>query len=607
MERRIKIGGLICIIIFALLILRLGQLQIIHGEQYSRLADGNRIENRPIPAPRGRVFMQREGEPVIAVSNRLAYSASVIPANIPPGEMDNICDELGRILGMEPYRIIERIQSSQRALPVRIKRNLTPQQLLILEENLRELPGVIIEKIPIRDNVYGSTAAHLLGYVGEVSLSEISFFEGYRSGDLIGKSGLERSYEPFLRGVDGIRQIEVNAHRMEIATLGIRDPQPGADLYISIDLDLQMIAEQVLKEKILELQEMAKEDEDLMGGPTGGSFIAMEPNTGKILAMASYPTFDLNLFAGGIERSELEKLQNNFHRPFLDRNIQITPAPGSTFKVITGMAVLKDLNLSLNRKTAQCTGTFTLGPQEWKCWRDGGHGQLTFFEALAHSCNVAFYRWGHELHHQGNDTIQKIAREFGFGFLTGIDLPNEKAGIVPDRDWKMNHLKGPWVPGDSVNMAIGQGDLQATPLQLVNMINTVANGGYLMQPFIVERIIDNNGEKIFEGKPEVIRTPDVSREIIETIQTALQEVTEYGTGLRGFGDFVPRVAGKTGTAQTVPGQANHGWYAGYVPADNPEISFVVFLEHGSDSGFAVDVGRAFLEYYYPQEEEVAEE
>lgn len=607
MERRIKIGGLICIVIFSLLLLRLGQLQIIHGENYNRLSDSNRIENRPIPAPRGRIFMQKNGEPIIAVSNRLAYSASVIPANIPPGELERICQELGRLLDMDPSEIEERIANAQRPLPVRIKRNLTSQQLLLIEENLSMLPGVIIEKIPIRDNVYGSLAAHLLGYVGEVSLAEISRFEGYRSGDLIGKNGLERYYESYLRGVDGVRQIEVNAHRMEIATLGGRDPQPGADLFLNIDLELQKVAEQVLEEKILELQELAEEDEELLGGPTGGAFIAMEPNTGKILAMASYPTFDLNLFAGGIAREELEKLQNNYHRPFLDRNLQITPAPGSTFKVVSGLAVLKDLSVSKTRNVTSCSGTFSLGPQEWKCWRDGGHGNLTFFEALAHSCNVAFYRWGYELHNEGNDTIQQVARDFGFGHLSGIDLPNEKAGIVPDRNWKMDNLVGPWVPGDSVNMAIGQGDLQSTPLQLVNMINTIANGGYLMQPYIVDRVVDLNGEILFEGKPQVIKTPDISRDLIETMQTALVEVTEYGTGLRGFGDFEPRVAGKTGTAQTVPGQANHGWYAGYVPADNPEISFVVFLEHGNDSGFAVDVGRAFLEHYFPQEEEAIEE
>ncbi len=609
MQRRIRVAGIMVIILFAVFVFRLVQLQIIHGEQYSRMSDSNRIENRPIPAPRGKIYMQQEGEPIIAVSNRLAYTASVIPANIPRGETGLISDRLARLLEMETGEISARIHGAQRALPVRIKRNLTPLQLLQLEENMDQLPGVIIERIPIRDNIYGSNAAHLLGYVGEISQSELTrlYSQGYRSGDLIGKSGLERHYESFLGGVDGVRQIEVDSHRMEITTISIQHPQPGADIYLNIDLDLQLEAERILKEHIQRLQQEAEEDEELMGGPTGGAFLAMEPDSGKILAMASYPTFDLNLFAGGIDRDELQKLQNNFHRPFLDRTLQITPAPGSIFKVISGLAVLKDLGLDPEKKTVYCGGEFSLGPQTWKCWLEGGHGHQSFYEALAHSCNVAFYRWGHELHHQGHNTIQEVAREFGFGVLTGIDLPGERPGIVPDRAWKSDNLKGPWVPGDSVNMAIGQGDLQSTPLQLINMINTLANGGYLMQPYVVDRVLGEEGEILWEGQPQEIRKPDISGTTLNQMRQALREVTESGTGTRGFGDFVPQVAGKTGTAQTVPGQPNHGWYAGYVPAEEPEISFVVFLEHGNDSGFAVDVGREFLEFYFPQAEEVSEE
>lgn len=611
-RRKIRNISIIFSLVFLLMLLRLGHLQIVEGEYYHRLSEGNRIAHRPITSSRGRIWIMDNGVYQIAVSNKLAYTVSVIPANIIGRQQEEaIAQRLEEIVSIPAEEILEKIRQGPSAGPVRIKRNLTPEEMVCLEEHHRYLPGVIIENTPVRDYVYNTSLAHILGYIGEVSIEELRRLstQGIRAGDLIGKTGLERYYDFILRGQDGTHSIEVNNRRIEVDTLDIIPPEQGDDLYLTIDLQLQDLLETLLEEQVKDLQLKAMEDPESRGGPSGAVAAVLEVDTGRVLAISSYPNFDLNHFSGSIDREVLHELQNNRYQPFLDRTIQINPPPGSVFKIVSGLAGLEFLEIDPAEKLFYCPGFFELGGTRWRCWNTGGHADMSFDEAVAHSCNVSFYQMGRMLHQEEREGIQYIARELGFGSLTGIDLPGEKPGLVPDDEWKRYYRGEPWMPGDTINLSIGQGSLLVTPLQVVNMVAAIANGGSLMQPYIVEKAVAQSGEITLKNEPTILNDVNICPSSIESIQKALYDVTLYGTGARLLGDFPVQVAGKTGTAQTASAHdsPNHGWFAGYAPADDPEIAFVVFIEHGNDSRHAIPVAKGILASYFGIEEGGQEE
>ncbi len=605
---KIKVLSILFIVAFLIFVFRLAQLQFIQGEKYRQWSEGNRIDYRTIPASRGRIYLRNGEGLTIAVSNKMAYAASVIPANLADYPLEETIGNIAAILALDEENLLAKIQESPRSAKIPIKRKLSGEELLALEESFSDIPGLIIEKTPIRDYVYGSLGAHFLGYVGEISRSELNTFFplGYKAGDFLGKTGLERYYESSLQGQEGLRQIEVNNVGKEVGTLGIKPPVQGSDLYLSIDYTLQRDVERYLADQIRGLQLIAPDNEDLKGGPTGGSVIVMEPQTGRILAMASYPTYDLNLFAGGIDPVELRLLQDNPLQPFFDRTVQVAPPCGSIFKIIVGLAALEHIIEDPQEKFFACPGFFELGDYKWLCWRDDGHGKQSFYDALANSCNVSFYTMGYLLYQKGGELIQKTAREFGLGRLSGIDIPSEQVGLVPDIAWKKEFAREPWYAGDTINLSVGQGSLQVTPLQLVNMVSAIVNGGHLMQPYLLEKIISAEGEVLFENKPRILNEADISQQSLIDIRKAMEAVVDYGTGWGQLGNFPIKVAGKTGTAQTVTHleRANHGWFVGYAPADKPEIAFVVFLEHGNDSKYALPIAKGLLETYFDLKEVV---
>lgn len=607
--KKIKIVGLIFIFSFLILGGRLFQLQVIQGERYQYLSEGNRTDYRPIMASRGRIWANDDQGVTIFVSNRISYTASIIPANISIANYDSLAESrksvatnIAAILQLDADEVLAKIEQGPRSSPIRLKRHLTPYEVVSIEEKAAELPGVFIEKTPVRDYIYGNTAAHLLGYVGEISREELNalFHHGYRAGDLIGKVGLEKYYEPYLRGEDGLRQIEVNSVRLEVATLGVKPPSQGADIYLSLNIPLQIEVENLLREKIRSLQDQALYDPSLKGGPTGGAAVVLEAKTGRVLAMASYPTYDLTQFIGAMNVETFNQMQQNPHQPFLDRTIQITIPAGSVFKVMTGVTALEELTINPQSMLLYCTGEFRLGNHVWKCWKEGGHGALNFYEAMAYSSNVAFYQLGHQLSSVSGERLQHTAREFGFGYLTGIDLPSERAGLIPDQQWKRTVLNEPWYPGDMINLSIGQGSLLVTPIQVANMMGAIANDGLLMQPYLVDKVVDQKGNIVFENAPNVLNKIEIAPRTLSIIQQSLQDVVNYGTAARLMSNFPLKIAGKTGTAQTSSGQdlASHGWFAGYAPFDNPEIVFAVFIEHGNDSAYALEVARGLLEAYF---------
>ncbi|MCK4260519.1 MAG: penicillin-binding protein 2 [Halanaerobiales bacterium] len=498
-----------------------------------------------------------------------------------------------------------------------VKRNLNQEEMVTLEEKLSDLPGVVVEKISIRDYVYGSMASHVIGYMGAISREELQLFseDGYRGEDYIGKTGLERYYESFLRGKNGKELIEVDSRSRKIRTLGVNTPLPGNNLFINIDIDLQQKIEELLDAKIKELREIAKEDIDMKGGPIGGAIIVMNPQNGKVLAMASNPDYDLNLFSNGISHEEFNKLNNDQKKPFTNRCISGTYAPGSIFKLVSAPAMLEDGVIDKNTLFDDPNGAYKIGSWTYKNWTSRGYKDLNIVEAIAQSNNVFFYKVAHQLYNldKGGITLPNYARGFGLGELTGIDLPQENKGRVPDRDYKQQKYREIWYPGNSLHLSIGQWDLTTTPIQLINYVSAIGNGGKIYRPYIVDRIESYDGMQVKQFEPEVIGELPVSDKNLNIVKEGMLGVTTYGTARKYFADLDIEIAGKTGTAQIGSEVANHAWFAGFAPVKDPEIAILIFIEQGMSSSKTLPIAREIFKYYFnipdpppEEEEEIAE-
>lgn len=582
LQKRLKSTLIVLISFFLILSGRLFQLQILQGEEYEVLSWRNRTQILPIAAPRGKIIAS-DGR--ILVSNRFAFSTSIIPDQVKREDLFSIAKSLASILSLDEELIMKKVtEAGFSSIPIPVKRNITQRELVMIEENRRKLPGVIIEKEPLRDYVYGDLASHLLGYLGEISKNELEnlFSSGYRTGSIIGRAGLERYYEDYLRGIDGQRQIEVNNHGQEIRVLGNQSPQSGHDLILYIDYDLQVETERILQTHLKRLEEEASNDPEILGPPTGGSIILMDPHTGAIHAMASSPFYDPNLFATGISAHLWDEIVRNERNPLISRAIGKAPPTGSVFKVVTATAAIEEMGFKMD-STFYDPGFFQLGNSIWYNWMDYGQGRINFVEAIAYSNNTVFYNLGYELYKLGQDRLQWHAREYGLGSLTGIDLPGEMPGVVPDDAYKRRTEQEMWYPGDSINLSIGQGSLQVTPIQLTNIIAAIANGGTLYQPRIVDKIMAPEGDIYMENSVSVLNTLPYNSNTLEIIKKGLEDATRYGTASHLIGNLPVEVAGKTGTAETGMGRPSHGWFIGYAPAQDPVIAFSVFLEHGTSS------------------------
>lgn len=517
------------------------------------------------------------------------------------------CRAISDLLGMNYEDILFKVvaRGAKDRDTLKIKRNLSQEEMVILEELRPELPGVVVERISIRDYVYGSTASHLLGYVGAISGDELLTYkdEGYRGDDNIGKSGLEKYYESYLRGKDGSEEIEVDSRNRKIRTLGVNMPIPGSNLITNVDLGLQMKAEQLLDETIAMLKEKAKTDHDLKGGPTGGAVVVMNPNNGKILAMTSRPNFDLNMFAGGINAEDFKKLSSaEANKPFVNRVIGVTPPSGSIFKLVSSSAFLQEGVIDEHTTVYDRNGRYVIGQWTFDNWArktHGGYGSLNILGAIAYSNNIFFYDIAHREYRmgKGGKILPQYARYYGLGSKTGVDLPGEEEGRVPDAEWKKRVLKETWLPGNELHLSIGQGYLTTSPMQLLNLVATIANGGTRYQPYIVDRIESYDGLLIKQFEPKVLGKVPVSEKNLDIIKKGMVGVTTYGTAAGQLGSLPFKVAGKTGTAQNTTAVANHGWFAGFAPAENPQIAVLVFLEHGTSSSYTLPIARGIFKYY----------
>lgn len=561
------------VICFLILVISLWYLQMIKGGEFKERAIENCIRALVEDAPRGRIYDRQEK---LLVTNRPVVVVSIIPAEV--DDLEKLSERLSRIIGISPEEISQTVKNHRENpfKPVKILDDCKTNKIVEIEERKDELKGVVLEVKPRRDYLYHEFAAHSLGYVGEIDKEELQQFGNpkFQGGDIIGKAGLEKYYDDILRGEKGGKEVEVDALGQEIATLLYQKPVPGKDLVLTIDRDLQLYGENLLFGK-------------------KGSIIVSDPNSGEILALVNRPSFSPNIFANGISHSDWQKLSSDADYPLTNRSVQGLYSPGSIFKVVTAIAALEE-GVTDRKRKIYCSGSFELAGQVFTCWNEIGHGSLSIVDAIAHSCNIYFYTLGKDL---GIERFNKYMQKFGLGEKTGIDLPAEAIGTIPSAQWKKREVKEIWFPGDTINISIGQGYLLLTPLQVHNLITTIAAEGEVYKLHLVKKIISADGNTVKEIKPEIYRKVDFSPDTFEIIKEGLRQTILKGTGWRANIKEL-EVAGKTGTAQNPHGET-HAWFIGFAPYEDPEICITVFLENGGEGGeAAAPIARAMLEKYF---------
>ncbi|MBC7319513.1 penicillin-binding protein 2 [bacterium] len=570
MRVRVYIFYLFILTLGIVLIVKLYQIQVVQGEYFRELAEGNRIRLFSVSAPRGEII-DRKGR--IMAKNRPSFTVSVIPFE---GEKEESLKLLSKITGVSYTEIKEKIKGAPNKLqPVNIVLDADLKMVSKIKELEDKLPGVLVTTNVIREYPNKSLASHILGYVGEVSKEEMEVFKdlGVGMGDIVGKAGIERTYQGKLMGVPGGEQVEVDAMGRPIKILGTVPPIPGSTLVTTIDLDLQKIVEESLHRR---------------GLP--GAIVVMDPRNGDILAMASYPDFNPNSFARGITSKEWRELLSP-KKPLLNRAISAVYPPGSTFKIVVALAALAE-NVVDRDTTFYCPGSMMIGNRRFRCWT--AHGRINFLSAIAKSCDVTFYTIGLKL---GAERIARYAKLLGLGEPTGIDIPGEVKGLIPEPSWK----KEPWYIGDTANMSIGQGYVQVTPIQMAVLVSAIANGGKVYKPRIVSKIINQDGT-VEVLPPILIRDLSKFKREIDIIREGMELVVKAGTGSLAKLEGIT-VAGKTGTAENFPNAENplgkdHAWFIAYAPADNPRIALSIVIEQGGHGGStSAPISAEIINYY----------
>ncbi|MEN6320556.1 MAG: penicillin-binding protein 2 [Syntrophaceae bacterium] len=598
-RKRFKIAFAVVFLMLSILILRMWHLQVIRGDELRQKSENNSVRLRKIKPLRG-LILDTNGQ--VLVDNQPSFDIVFVS-----NRTKNINDVVSRLKDLLADRDIEITTDVSPSLekkswfpPVKLKKNVSMETLAIVETHAHVLPGVIVDVVPIRQYLGGEMISHIIGYTGEISPEELKkdTYSDASVGDIIGKDGLEKYLDQYLKGKSGAQQVEVNVLGKEIKTIGKIEPVSGYNVILNIDSFLQKTAWDALKDK-------------------AGAVAVLDPRDGAVLALVSSPSFDSNLFNGGISSEDWESLSNDPSHPLGNRAISGQYPPGSTYKLIVAAAALEE-GLITPKTAFTCNGSLDVGNRKYNCWQKNGHGQVNLHRAIVESCDVYFYNLGKLV---GVDKIAEYARGFGLGQPTGIDLPREKSGLIPTKEWKLSRFKEPWQLGETVSISIGQGFDLVTPIQLVNAYASLANGGIVYRPRIIKRIETSDGRVIKAFEPEQKARLALNQENIEILRRALWGVVNEGGGT---GSALRRkeadVSGKTGTAQVVGLQkengvrkrrivsaktGDHALFVCFAPYKNPEIAIAVIAEHAGHGGSAAGpIARKIIDAYFERKNSI---
>lgn len=581
--RRLLILRVGLFLVVALLGLRLWHLQIREGPYYRDLSENNRTRQVLLEPARGLIY-DRHG--VLLANNVPSFSLYVTLEDVKDREV--LVEQLADLLGLDPALIRKKLGvKGTKLLPRKIKDRMTLRDAMLVESHRLDLPGVMVEVESQRNYPGGVTAAHLLGYVGEISPEQLEKpeFSGLHQGSIVGQYGVEKSFDRHVRGQAGQKNVEVDALGHEKRAAVVEKPQAGNDLYLTIDVRLQKVAEDLL-------------------GQEYGAIVALDPTNGDILAMASRPGFDPNVLSRELTPKQWVEIVQDEGRPLNNRASQGQYPPGSTFKVPMAVAALETKTMAPS-STVFCNGGYQFGKRIYHDWKASGHGAVDLHTALVHSCDVYFYTVGQRM---GIDVMAEFGREFGLGQGTGVELPSERAGIMPSTAWKQKAKNEPWLPGETVSAAIGQGYVTVTPLQMASLIGTVANDGVNYRPRLVHAVMDRVTGNLQE-LPAVPRGKIKAKpETFRIVKEALADVVTKGTATRAKSSLVT-IGGKTGTAQVaalrtgpeenIPKKfRDHAWFVAFAPVESPKIAVAVLGEHmGHGGSAAAPLAKEVIETY----------
>lgn len=575
----------LCLVLFAVLLGRMVYLQLWRGDYYAKQSDGNRLRQSRILAPRGIIY-DSEGK---ELANNLPGYAVVLQKQ--SSYKPETLQRLSNLLQMPVEEINAKIKASENYYePIMLKNNLDQQMVTKIEEQRRYMPEVMLSVQPIRNYPYHELAVHALGYVGEVSAYEIEqgLFKNITQGSLVGKAGLEKSYDKYLRGEDGAFMEEVDVAGNVVKHYDSVQPIPGKNLKLTIDYELQKELEAFTDKHLAFLRSSG-----IAPGARAAAVVAIDPRNGAVRAMVSRPGYDPNWFVHGISSKNWNSINNDTNYPMNNKVISGEYPPGSTFKIVTGSAAFELKKVGLDEPIFD--GGFH--PMVPTMGNAGGEvlGWLTFIKALAMSDNVYFYELGYRV---GIDNIEKYAHIFGFGERTGIDLEGESKGLVASKKVKRKIWDEDWRLGDTFNAAIGQGFNLTTPIQLSVMLSIVANGGTKYQPYLVDSIINSDGSLFEKPKRAEGKHIDVSQQTIDYIRMGMSATTQEGGTASYFAGLPKPIAGKTGTAENSHGR-DHGLFVAYGPVDDPELVVVCIVEQGGFGSVAAGpiVYKAFEEFF----------
>jgi penicillin-binding protein 2 len=613
------------------LLSRLWFLQVLAADRYGHLAEGNRVRQVVVEAPRGRI-LDRNGK--VMVRNRAAWAITVkLPELGNPTKRNQVLGRLSSLLGLSRAKIDERLHdyngSPLRGVPV--AEDVPVDKLFYIAEHSEDFPGVAPEVVALREYPYGTLAAHVVGYVGEISKDELDSgqFSRVEQGDSVGKAGVELTYDRWLRGQDGVEDFEVNAAGRVVRALGGRAPVPGMDLQLSIDVSVQQQAEKSLKDGMTLARGLADKSRGGRYPAPAATAVVLDPNDGSVLAMASLPEYDPRKFVGGISQKDFAVYSNDRTYPMLNRAVQSAYPPGSTWKPVTALSALRT-NVITPQTTFHCPGSYKFGTSTFHDWTPTGHGTVDLTRSLQQSCDVFYYNLGANFARseaaaetkgqKAAEDMQVTARSLGFGGRPAVDLPFSSQGLVPTRAWrkayweanKAIYCKGTsalykelcrdgwhWQGGEDLNIAIGQGALLVSPLQLAVGYAAIANGGTVYQPHVARSLLSpDTGKPVRTIKPKVTGVAPIPAGDFAAVAQGLSTVTSGGTAAGAFSGFPLNrfaVAGKTGTAD-LPPKAPFAWFASFAPVQKPQYVVVAMVEQGGHGGeSAAPVARALYD------------